>query len=385
MKCTYSIKTDIHVQEKILLSGKTISLLGVSALACLIFTACTIAKSATPIPSTLISSINQYLGSLAEQQAFSGSVLIAQGDTILFSKGYGSANVEKDVFNTPQTRFHIGSLTKQFTAMGILILKAQGAIELDDQVCHYIPGCPESWEEITIHQLLTHTSGLPDSWDFYRGKNEPDISYTPVDIIGWFKDAPLSFEPGEKFSYSTTGYLLLGYLIEQVSGQPYQEFLHHHIFEPLEMMNTGFVSEDTNVAVGYSYKSLKAAYINPSLAYSAGGLVSTVEDLYRWDRSFYTKEMVPQKLLDQIFTPFVPVPHFPFAPSYADLSYGYGWFVGNYLGHRVAGHGGTYNGYRALIERYPDDEISIIILSNLENSDISATTYPAKMIFKEEQ
>lgn len=192
------------------------------------------------------------------------------------------------------------------------------------------------------------------------------------------------FKPGEKFSYSNTGYLLLCYLIEQVSGQSYEEFLHNHIFEPLEMVNTGLASEDTELAIGYSYNSFEAPYVNPSLAYSAGGLFSTIEDMYRWDQSFYTEKLVPQALLDQMFTAFIPTPYLPVAPSYDDVSYGYGWFVGNYLEHRVAGHGGTYSGFHALIEQYPDDEISIIILSNLESSDISVTTYSANMIFGEE-
>jgi CubicO group peptidase (beta-lactamase class C family) len=183
------------------------------------------------------------------------------------------------------------------------------------------------------------------------------------------------------FLYSNTGYLLLGYLVEEVSGQSYEEFLHHQIFEPLGMTNTGYAHDDAGLAVGYSDDGLEAEFINPSLAYSAGGLYSTVEDLHRWDRSLYTEELIPQRLLDKIFTPFVPTPYMPVAPPYDEVSYGYGWFVGERLGHRVAGHGGTYSGFRALIERYPNEEILIVILSNLQSSDISVTTFPAEAIF----
>jgi CubicO group peptidase (beta-lactamase class C family) len=377
-------KLELFRKEKIMLSSKKFSLLIMIVFSSLASSNCAITQSATPVPSDVISNIDQYFDGLAEKQAFSGSVLISQGEITLLSTGYGFADVENRVANSPETRFHIGSVTKQFTAMGILILQSQDKVELNEPVCNYIPNCPRSWMKITIHQLLTHTSGLPDSWDFYTDKNKQDISYEPADIIAWFKDAPLQFKPGEKFSYSNTGYLLLGYLIEQVSGQSYEEFLHNLIFEPLEMVNTGLASEDTELAIGYSYNSFEAPYVNPSLAYSAGGLFSTIEDMYRWDQSFYTEKLVPQELLDQIFTAFIPTSYLPVAPSYDDVSYGYGWFVGNYLGHRVAGHGGTYSGFHALIEHYSDDEISIIILSNLESSDISVTTYSANMIFGKE-
>lgn len=325
--------------------------------------------------------IDEYLNNLAEKQAFSGSVLIAQEDSILLKAGYGMADIENNVPNSPQTRFRIGSVTKQFTAAAILLLQAQGKIDVEERVCSYIPDCPNEWKEITIHQLLTHTSGLPDSWQFYQDKNQPDIVYEPDEIIGWFKDAPLDFAPGEQFSYSNTGYLLLGYLLEVMSGQPYEVFLRQQIFEPLEMTNTGYAHDDISLAIGYSYKDFEAKYINPSLAYSAGGLYSTVEDLYLWDRSFYTEELLPRQLVDEIFESYVSVPYFPYAPPYDEISYGYGWFIGERMGHCVAGHGGTYSGFRALIEHYPDDEISIIILSNLESSDITVTTFPSEAIF----
>jgi CubicO group peptidase (beta-lactamase class C family) len=342
------------------------------------------APTATPIPKEAIQDIDAYVADIAAQEAFSGAVLIAQGDEVLLNTAYGMADVENNTPNTPQTRYHIASLTKQFTAVAVLILHDQGKFDLDEPVCEYVPDCPDHWKAITIHQLLTHTSGLPDSWHFYEGKNEPDISYDPDEIMGWFKDAPLDFEPGEQFAYSNTGYLLLGCLIEQVSGQSYEEFLRAQIFEPLGMSNSGYSDDEEGLAIGYKYIGIEADFINPSLAYSAGGLYSTVEDLYRWDRSCYTGELLPKKLLDTIFTPYVSTPNFPYAPLYNQVSYGYGWFIGERFGHRVAGHGGTYNGFRALIEHFPDDEIAIIILSNLENTDITITTYPSKLIFNEE-
>jgi CubicO group peptidase (beta-lactamase class C family) len=317
---------------------------------------------------------------LAKEGAFSGSALIAQGGNVLLSAGYGMADVENSVPNTPQTRFRIGSITKQFTAMAVLILQAQGEVHPEDHVCIHLDSCPPDWEEITIHQLLTHTSGLPDSWEFYGEKNRPGVHYDPEEIIGWFEDASLDFAPGTRFSYSNTGYLLLGYLIEKVSGQRYEVFLEEHILDPLEMTSTALCVDGTELAVGYSSYGVEAAFVNPSLAYSAGGLCSKVEDMYRWDQSFYTEELLPGAMLRRVFTPHVSISSCSFAPAYERLSYGYGWFVGERLGHRVAGHGGSCKGFRAFVERYPGDEISIIILSNLESSDITVTTFPAEAI-----
>jgi CubicO group peptidase (beta-lactamase class C family) len=140
--------------------------------------------TSNPIPQDAISRIDAYAEDLVRDGAFSGSVLVAQGDTVLLSAGYGMADLDKKVPNTPQTGFHIGSVTKQFTARAVLILHSQGEIDLEEQVCSYIPDCPDHWKEITIHQLLTHSPGLPDSWDFYADRNRPDVSYDPGEIIG---------------------------------------------------------------------------------------------------------------------------------------------------------------------------------------------------------
>jgi CubicO group peptidase (beta-lactamase class C family) len=164
----------------------SIALIGVVVGAMLFACAPIQTPTATPIPQGVISSIDAYLDDLAKEGAFSGSVLIAQGDNVLLGAGYGMADIENNVPNTLQTRFHIGSVTKQFTAMAVLILKNQGKIVLEEQVCGYIPDCPDGWKEIIIHQLLTHSSGLPDSWRFYADKNKSDVSYDSEEIIGWF-------------------------------------------------------------------------------------------------------------------------------------------------------------------------------------------------------
>jgi CubicO group peptidase (beta-lactamase class C family) len=347
----------------------------------LFFVACSPIQTTTPIAENKIIRIDEFFSEQAAEQAFSGAVLIVQGDEVLLSSGYGIADIENGVPNTIHTAFHIGSVTKQFTAMAVLILHAQGKIDFEEEVCTYISDCPIEWKEITIHHLLTHTSGLKDSWAFYSKKNIPDVSYNLPEIVSWFKDEPLDFFPGDHFAYSSTGYLLLGHIIEEVSRQSYEGFLRQHIFEPLGMMHTGFANDVTNLAVGYNYKRFEAEYINPTLGSSAGGLCSTVEDLYLWERSFFNEKILPRKITDKLFSKYIDVPSLAFVPPYKRVGYGYGWFVGERYGRTVVGHGGTYNGFRALIERYVNDEISIIILSNLESSNLKVTTFPAETIY----
>lgn len=353
------------------------SLLCGTAAACVPFQAAPTAA----VSEEAIAEIADYLHDLERDGRFSGAVLIGQADRILLSEGFGSADLENNIPNTPQTRFHLGSVTKQFTAMAVAILQSRGALDFEEPVCRYIPGCPEHWQEITIHQLLTHSSGLPDSWRFYAGRNDAVVSFPPQEIIGWFKSAPLDFDPGTDFAYSNTGYLLLGLLVEEITGQSYADFLHKEIFQPLGMNDTGYAQNGSGLAVGYGNYGFEAPIVNPSLAYSAGGLYSTIEDLFRWDQSLYTDRLIPHETKAAIFTSYLPSPHLPYSPPFDRLGYGYGWFIGEYLGHRVAAHGGTYSGYRAQIERYLDDHVAIIILSNLESSDASVTTFPAESIF----
>ncbi len=355
------------------------SLLCATAAACVPFQAAPTAA----VSADTIAEIADYLHGLERDGRFSGAVLIGQGERVLLNEGFGSADLENNISNTPQTRFHLGSVTKQFTAMAVLILQDRGELSVEDPVCDYVPDCPEHWQEITIHQLLTHSSGLPDSWRFYAGKNNTDMPYPPQEIIGWFKSAPLDFEPGTRFAYSNTGYVLLGVLIEEISGQTYISFLQQNIFQPLDMNDTGYDQAGADLAVCYQEYGVKAPIINASLAFSAGGLFSTVEDLHRWDQALYTDELLPHESMTSIFTSHISTPPLPFSPPYDNLGYGYGWFIGEFLEHRVASHGGTYRGYRALIERFLDDSITIIILSNLEDSDISITTFPAETIFGE--
>jgi CubicO group peptidase (beta-lactamase class C family) len=308
-------------------------------------------------------------------------VLVARNGEILISKGYGLADRDKNLPNTPQTRERLGSVTKQFTAMAILILQAQGRLNVQEPICGYISECPIAWQQITIHHLLTHTSGIKNFTDFPDYKTTKASPSTPLQTIARFKDLPLDFVPGKKFSYSNSGYIVLGYIIEQASGQSYESFLQHSIFEPLQMKNTGYDHNDGSLAIGYTnvYSHWeKAAYIDMSLPYAAGALYSTVEDLYLWDQALYTEQLLPKELMDLMFSAQAKIPN-------RNLSYGYGWFVGESNHRQVAFHGGgPYGGFVAEIDRYPADKVTIIVLSNRDTKGIvDVINLISKYLFEE--
>ncbi len=210
---------------------------------------------------------------------------------------------------------------------------------------------------------MTHTSGIPDYLSLpYYGSSRATPS-APLQTIARFKDLLLNFQPGEKFSYSNSGYIVLGYIIEQVSGQTYEDFLQQSIFTPLNLRDFGYDHNSNGLAIGYEdkYSSLPADFIDMSIPYAAGALYSTVEDLYRWDQALYTEKLVPQAYLDEMFTPYAV---YPDSSGYA---YGYGWGIGTDHGRPINGHEGGVEGFNTIIARYPDDQITIIVLSNQQN------------------
>lgn len=313
-------------------------------------------------PNT-VARIDAWLSQTGEDGTFSGSVLIAEKGQVLLSRGYGLADREQKIPNSPQTRFLLGSVTKQFTAMAILILQSQGKLNVQDPICRYIEDCPGAWEDITIHHLLTHTSGMI----VMPGDNSyPETPITPRELLERFEDAPLDFQPGERISYSNCGYWVLGTIIEQVSGQSYEAFVQQWIFDPLDMHDSGYDQDARGLADGYvdQNTAAPAAVIDSSFLYSAGALYSTVEDLYRWDQALYTEQLIPRELLDQMFAPRISL----YPDAVGSVAYGYGWIVLDHLGRQMVGHGGALDGFRSWIFRYPDDRITIILLSNQEDS-----------------
>lgn len=313
-----------------------------------------------------------YMDSLAASGNFVGSVLVARGNTILLNKGYGLADIDKKIVNTTQTKFRIGSNTKQFTAMAILLLEQQGRLHISDKLCNFIDACPVAWQQITIKHLLTHTSGIPDYTNF---TNFPAVIGSPVsasDLITRFKSLPLDIVPGSRWLYSNSGYVLLGYVIERTSGIAYADFLRANIFMPLQMVHTGYDQNEITAADharGYLTTSQQPVPLDMSEFYAAGALYSTVEDLYLWDKALINNVLVSASAIAPMFAPQIACPAGGCTLS-DDLGYGYGWFIADEQSHRYVYHLGRIDGFISANGFFPNEQVYVIVLSNLETSNV---------------
>lgn len=317
----------------------------------------------------LFSKVDEYMNAAVRDGKFSGSVLIAREGKVLVSKGYGMASLELGVLNTPQMKFRIGSLTKQFTAMAMMVLQEHGKLKVQDPVCNYVPRCPPDWTDVTIHHLLTHTSGIPDLLSFPDFQKTMALPSPLAQTVERFKSKPLEFKPGTKFKYSNSGYVLLGYIIERVTGQTYEDFLKENVFEPLKMLDTGSDHNDLLLkhrAVGYTRRGnvvINAPYIDMSIPTGGGSLYSTVEDLFLWDQALYAERLLGKGSYEAMFKPY----------ATADWGDGaaYGWFIGkDKSNHRYMGFLGGINGFAAQIMRYPDQKVLVVVLSNFSFAPI---------------
>lgn len=302
----------------------------------------------------------------AQQGRFSGAVLVAQHGQIRFKQAYGMASHEYQTPNTAQTVFGIGSLSKPFTAIAILQLAEQGKVQVTDPLATYLPGYPQG-ERIRLHHLLTNTSGLPDyvtTADFAQQMRLP----TTVDaLIALFQDRPLLMEPGTAISYSNSNWVLLGAIIERISGLSYGDYLAQRIFQPAGMIHSGYDRADLVIggrAEGYvqtAGQPVRAAFVDPSSMYAAGGLYSTVPDLYRWQQALASHTLLTPASYAQMTASHV---------AAETGAYGYGWFNDTHFGRHREGHDGGTPGFLSLAVRYPADELSLILLANSEASAI---------------
>ncbi|KAA8787546.1 beta-lactamase family protein [Paenibacillus amylolyticus] len=327
-----------------------------------------------------LSAINSYLESKYQKEEFSGAVLVSKNNEILFNAGIGIANREHQIKCTHETKFRIGSITKQFTSMAIMMLSEQGFLSEGDRLAKFFPLCPYG-ESITIHHLLTHTSGIPNITqlqDFKKLMKE----YTPLHIsIELIMKLPLDFQPGSQFRYSNSGYLLLAYLIEMITGQSYEEFLIENIFSPLSMNSSGpdkYKEIILQRASGYEFDHkigiVNSDFIDMSIASGGGNLLSTTEDLYKWELALTSNTLVSNKAMQRLFTDY-------------GFGYGYGWFVKDELIYNKAlksvYHGGGIVGFKNRITRYLDEHVCIIVLNNLSTTDVDdVTNNIAKLIFQ---
>jgi len=337
-----------------------------------------------------ITRADNMLTEMARAGTFTGSVLIAQDGKVLFNKGYGLADRTQGIPNTHQTRFHLGSITKQFTAMGILILQSQGKLNVQDPICNYIIDCPKKWQGITIHHLLTHTSGLSSqlSNQLYReieaATSGPERAY----YLGLTNQWSLDTQPGEQYAYNNFGYILLAHIIEQVSGQSYADFLVQAIFLPLNMRDTGYQDSSSGVAEIYTDRDDTTAvqFGSPPISEGSGHLYSTSEDLFLWDQALYTDQLLPRTELKLMFEPFVREigNNTPGMPAALGFGYGYGWFVGEVQDRRVIAGAGGGPAFATLIMRYPEDELVAIMLTNQGGIDWSVWATISNTLFGEE-
>ena len=293
-----------------------------------------------------------------QNKTFMGSVLVARGSEVILSKGYGSANLEWNVPNTPATKFRLGSITKQFTAASILLLEERGKLTLDDPIKKYVPDAPKEWDKITIFNLLTHTSGIPNFTGLPDYKTLKLDAMPVAKTIVTVRDKPLDFPPGEKMSYSNSGYLVLGHVIETVTGGSYEKFVTDNIFTPLGMKDSGY---DSNTAIiprrasGYMPSPagpVNAGFLHMSIPHAAGALYSTTEDLLRWQQGLFGGKVVSPASLAKMTTPFKD-------------NYALGLTVQTANGRKVIQHGGGIDGFNTFLAYYPDDRLTVAVLANI--------------------
>jgi CubicO group peptidase (beta-lactamase class C family) len=308
-----------------------------------------------------IARMEQVIQSYTADRKFMGSVLMAKGTAVVLSKGYGSANLEWEAPNTPATKFRLGSITKQFTAASILLLQERGKLNVEDPVKKYMADAPSAWDKVTIYHVLTHTSGIPSFTGFPEYPKWEPFAATPAEEVARFRDKPLDFAPGERFSYSNSGYVLLGYLIEKITGGSYEKFVRENIFTPLGMQDSGYDSNSALIArraAGYSPGKdglENTGYINMTIPFSAGALYSTTGDLLKWEQGLFGGKLLSEASLKTMTTPF-------------KSDYACGLFVATKAGRKEIEHGGGIEGFNTQLTYYPDDKLTVVVLANVNGS-----------------
>lgn len=327
--------------------------------------------------------INKKIDSLLNEKysdsSTGGVYLVSKGGKQIFKKAYGLSNLELEIPMTTENVFEIGSITKQFTAVSILILEEQGKLKTDDKVSNYIPNYPNG-NLITIHHLLTHTSGIKD-FTKIKGLNEiAKEDLTTQELVDFFKNEPLDFQPGESFKYCNAGYILLGYIIELVSGQSYDAFVTQHIFKKLNMTNSYYGSHQKiipNRASGYSIKDneyINNRYISFSIPFSSGSLMSTADDMLKWQEGIKNNILISEKTTKKAFTNYS-------LNNGKTIDYGYGWHIKTQNGEKIYEHGGSIFGFKSMGVYIADYDIYVIALTNCGcNSPTKITREIARIV-----
>lgn len=325
----------------------------------------TLLAASVALTQDKVQQIDELLKTYHDYKQFNGSVLVAENGKVIYKKGIGMANMEWNIPNTPDTKFRIGSVTKQFTAALILQLVEEGKLKLDGKITDYLPDYrKDTGSKVTIHHLLNHTSGIPSYTNAKFFREDSRNYYSVKDFVKKFASGDLEFEPGTKFVYNNSGYFLLGAIIEEVTGKSYAEVLKERILDPVGMTNTGYDDHTAIIekrARGYEKTPdgfRNAAYLDMSLPYAAGSMYSTVEDLHKWDQALYGNKVLSEESKQKMFTPGLE-------------KYGYGFFINETKigetdkNEKVIQHGGGINGFNSLFTRFVDQKNLVVILDNI--------------------
>ncbi len=330
-----------------------------------------------------ISNLDSYFTSLYPPNEPGASILIVRAGKPVYRRAFGLADVENDIMNQPNTVFRLGSITKQFTAVAIMLLEQEGKLKISDDITKYLPTYTPPASTVTIENLLTHTSGIPNFTDM-EGWREVKVrrKFSVDEMMGQWESLPLEFKPGTKWKYSNSGYYMLGAIIEKASGMPYHRFIEERIFKPLGMNDSFYDYSERiipNRARGYQWgddgELRNASYIDMSQPYAAGALASTADDMGKWDTALYTDALLPQETLRRMWTSRK-------LSDGSDTGYGFGWMVGEHNGHRVIRHGGGIFGFSTEGIRLPDQSIYVAVLSNGASSppDVAAVAAAKAML-----
>jgi len=336
-----------------------------------------LATSPAPPGDPTAAAMVTYLNGRAAKKRFTGAVLVVRRGQVLVRFAAGQADTAARVPVRPETIFRLASVSKQFTAMLVLKQRDRGRLKLDDPVCRYVvpkyvKACPKAWRPITIREILDHTSGIPDISempDFFPKLPKPT---TTQEIINRFAGKKLDFKPGTNWKYSNSGYILAGAIVEKVAKKPFGTVLHDDITAPLGLGHTGYSTGNPppGYAKGYVRLGAPAPPLNGSQANAAGGVFSNVDDMGRWDRAFGANKVAPPATVKEAFTAQARCPSGGCLDS-PSTGYAFGWLVDKLRGHRYLYHPGLLQGYHTSNAYLPDDDIAVVVLSNVQNTDVN--------------
>ena len=308
--------------------------------------------------------------------------LIAINGEIIYKKAFGLANLELGVPMKTDNVFEIGSMTKQFTAIAILMLADQGKLQVDDEITAYIPDYPTQGHKITLHHLLTHTSGIKSFTSMKELNDIANKDLTPLEIIDFFKNEPMDFAPGDQFKYNNSGYVILGYVIEKASGQTYADYVEEHIFKRLGMTSSQYASHKKVIqrrASGYRHRDvyINTRHISFTIPYASGSLMSSVDDMFLWQEAIKNNVLISKETTEKAFTNYS-------LNNGEPINYGYGWHLKTNDGMLSREHGGSIFGFKSMGVYLPGSDIYVIGLTNCDcNSPTKVTRQIAELVAKD--